>query len=458
MAPMGYGAPAQPAHPGGIDPYSETGIMPAYGNWPGQGMPQPGMPMGMPPVPGQMGYAPGTGYGVELGAPVRKRSPVRLIAVAVVVLLGAAIGIKVVADRGETEQVAATSVKKGDPCEGVGETCADPTDQTCLNCLNKRTRLSRGRELFSQGDFSGAVQEFQRVLQEVDPLDNTALRLRYVSYEFWVLNAMGDTLRDRSQTAAQKVQKMQDDLAKAKELYDRFGKASYTKDTPEPTLANARNQLSEAVSLLNGIAKMKSDDPSARSIQAEADQLRGRALGQINRLKVIKMASAQEAFTESVAAVFNEAMQLKSSGNLARASAKFKEVMDKDPEHKTPYADQARQELDSIGKALKDRAKPLVSDATYKMHTEQWVEARVKLQEALKIDPNLEEARAKLAEVNEECQKRAKKLYSEAKVQYNVSQYSQAEKLLRQVLTFVPDKNDDTHQKAERMLQDMGKN
>jgi len=446
--------PTPAALNGGHDPYSETGIMPAYGNWPGQ--PGGGQEMGGYSAAGAYGQ-PGA-YGTEMGgAPVKNRKPLRLVMVAVLVLVGAAIGIKTVSTRSQPTDAVVVGLST-DPCAGVGETCPDSTDQNCLNCLNKRARLARGQELFGQKEFESAIAEFQRILADIDPLDHKAARFRYISYEYQVLTGMEDTLRDRSQTTAQKLQRMKEDFSKAQDLAERYLRASYTKDTPEATVATARARLSEAVSLLNAVTKTKSDDPGAGKLRSDAESLRGRAVYQISRLGKLKEVSAQETFTQSVQQLFEEAQALKSGGNMARAQTKFREVMDKDPQHKTPYYEQAKQELEAINHSLKDRAKPLLNEAIAKIKNEQWVEARSKLQEALKIDPNLDEARAKLAEVNEECLKRAKKLYSEAKVQYNVSQYSQAEKLLRQVIAFVPDKEDDINQKAVRMLQDMGKN
>ena len=106
---------------------------------------------------------------------------------------------------------------------------------------------------------------------------------------------------------------------------------------------------------------------------------------------------------------------------------------------------------------MKDRAKPLVAEATQKMKNEQWTEARAKLNEALRIDPNLEEAQAKLRQVDAECLSQAKELFSTAKIQFNAQQFGQAEKLLRKVLALVPDKDQELNQKSVKMLKEMGK-
>lgn len=463
MPPMPPGmAPMPPGGHGGIDPYSETGIMPAYPGWqpgmpmdPMQAQGMGGMPMGGMPM-GGMPYQAGPGM-TELGMPTQpKKSPLRLIAVAVVVLLGLAIGIKVISNKSAPTEVATAQIQ-GDPCDAYGDGCQDPTDQKCLTCQNEKARLTRGLELFRQGDYDDASQEFARILTEYDPTDVKATRYRYIAYEFWVLGAMEDTLRDRSQTNAQKSQKIKDDLAKAKEIYDRYGKASFTRDTPEATLAQARTGLSEAVNLLTNIAKIKTDEPAAVTMQKEADTLKRNALSQINRMRSIKEASAQEAFVSSVAQVFQDAESFKSAGNFGKASQKYREVIDKDRERKTQYPAMAQAELDNLNKAVKDRAKPLVAEATQKMKNEQWTEARAKLQEALRIDPNLEEAQSKLRQVDAECLTQAKELFSTAKIQFNAQQFGQAEKLLRKVLALVPDKDQDLNQKSVKMLKEMGK-
>lgn len=455
------GFPAPPGAPSpGIDPYSETGIMPAYPQWPGAqpsmpGQPMPGMPMPGMPMPGQPGaYAGGM---TELGIPATpKKSPIRLVALGVVIVLFSAIGIKTVMDRGKPTQ-ATVAVVQTDKCEGVGETCTDPTNKECMDCLTKRARFSRGLELFQQGEYGESAQEFGRILTDLDPADVRAARFRYISYEFWVLSTMEDTLRDRSQTDTQKIQRIKEDYTKAKELWDRYGRASYTRDTPEATLATARNGLSEAVNLLTAVGKITTEDKDAKAAQKEADTLRRNALAQINRLRTIKEASAQEAFVQTIQQLFEEANAAKNSGNLGKAAAKYKEVIDKDSARKTQYPGMAQAELESLNKAMKDRAKPLVAEASQRMKSEQWPEARAKLVEALKIDPNLEEAQSKLRQVEQECMSQASKLFSEARLQYNVQQFNQAEKLLRKVLILVPDKGEEIHQKSLKLLRDMGK-
>lgn len=393
----------------------------------------------------------------ELGMPTApKRSPLRLVAVAVVVILFAAIGIKTIADKGKPAQTNMVEAKV-DPCDAVGDTCPDPTDQACMTCLSKRARLNRGQELFRQGEYELAAQEFGRILKEIDPIEPRATRYQFIAYEFQTLAVMEAALQDRSQTAAQKLQKIKDDFAKGKELYERFARASYTKDTPETTLADARSRLSEAVNLLNNVTKVHSDEKEAKDIQKEAETIKRNAQAQINRLRSIKEASAQVAFESKVQTTFEEANQLKASGNMGKAAQKYREVIDLDKGGKTGYAAQAQAELDSLSKAMKDRAKPLVAEAASRMKNEQWIEARAKLQEALRIDPTLEEAQSRLATVDAECEARARKLFSEAKVQYNVSQYSAAEKLLKQVFQLVPDKSHELNQKATKMMQDMGK-
>lgn len=393
----------------------------------------------------------------ELGMPtVPKRNPLRLVAVAVVVLLFAAIGIKVIADKGKPSETAMVEAKV-DPCDAVGDTCPDPTDQACMTCLSKRARLNRGQELFRQGEYDLAAQEFGRILKEIDPIEPRATRYQFIAYEFQVLAVLEAALQDRSQTAAQKLQKIKEDFAKGKELYERFARASYTKDTPESTLADARARLSEAVNLLNNVSKVHSDEKEAKDIQKEAETLKRNAQGQINRLRSIKEASAQVAFESKVQTTFDEANQLKAAGNMGKAAQKYREVIELDKGGKTGFAAQAQAELDSLSKAMKDRAKPLVAEAASRMKNEQWIEARAKLQEALRIDPTLEEAQSRLATVDAECEARARKLFSEAKVQFNVQQNAAAEKLLKQVFQLVPDKGHELNQKATKMMQDMGK-
>ncbi len=439
-AQPGPQAPVEPA----VDPYSETGVMPVYDPMASQGY-------GAAP-----GYVPQGGYGVELGgAPTRKRNPLRTVAIALVALLVGAIIIKVATDQGG-EDTATRPAVVVDPCANVGDTCPDATDQACLNCLAKRGRINRGKELFAQKEFGQAIQEFQRVLQDIDPLDQKAMLLRYVSYEYWVLSALDETLKDRTQTLAQKIEQLRNDFENGRQLLDRYGKY-YSKDTPESTLSRARSRLNEAVSLFNDVLRSKVDDPEAEAIRKETEKLRTKALNYIYRISAAKKASAEEAFQQEIESLFNQAMSAKASGKLPQAQSLFKQVLAKDPDDKSGKCGQARQELASISRAMKERAKPLYQQALTLIRNEQWVEARIKLQQALKIDPEFAEAQGKLIDVNRECTKRAQKMYSEAKVQYNIGQYAKAEKLLKQALIYAPDPSSSINQKAKEILKKMGK-
>ncbi len=404
----------------------------------------------------QPGYPAQAGYGVELAAPqARKRSPLLLGAIAIVAVLVIAMIVKVSTSGGGESSGGNLSVAD-DPCANVGDTCPDATDQICLNCLAKRGRLARGRELFAQKEFGEAVQEFQRVLQDIDPLDQVAMQLRYVSYEYWVLSALDETVRDRSQTVAQKLEKMRADFEQGRKLVDRYGR-SYGKNTPEATLARARARLNEAVSLFNDVIKSKVDDPEADAIQEEAEKLRTKALNASYRISVVKKASAEQAFIQEVNDIFNRGMTAKANANLTRAQALFKEVLAKDPEDKAGKCSSARQELASINRAMKERARPLYNEALTLMRNEQWIEARRKLQQALRIDPDFAEAKGKFIDANRECTKRAETLYREAKVQFNIGQYGKAEKLLNQALKYAPDPSSKVNRKAKEMLKKMGK-
>jgi tetratricopeptide (TPR) repeat protein len=150
-------------------------------------------------------------------------------------------------------------------------------------------------------------------------------------------------------------------------------------------------------------------------------------------------------------------MAAKAEGNFSRASSLFKDVIEKDAQDKSGLVDQARQELNGLNRAKAEQAKPLYDEAVRLIRNEQWVEARKKLTQAVKIDPNFAEAQGRLEEVKAECRKRAESLYREARVQSNIQQYSQAEKLLRQALQYVPDPDDPINEKINRELKNIGK-
>ena len=455
----GEGSTLPPTGAQPVDPYSETGIMPAYGNWPGQATgPRPGAP--------EMGYT-GTQYSPELGgsAPKKKRSVLFRVMVAVVILLGAAIAWKTMRQAPPSQEAAAPAGGFYDPCANVGDTCPDPTDEQCRQCLNIRARINRGQELFAQKEFGQAVAEFQRVLDELDPGNEEARRYRYISYEFWTLSTVEEALQSQVQTLAQKMDKLRSDFEEAKALVTRYAKR-YPVDTSERTLSTVRSRLNSAISKLRKVQKAAMDDaiqgskvaaPEAEKIKKEAQSLQSQAAVALRRITKIKQEAAEQSFEQSIQAIYEEGKMLKASGGLAKAQAKFQEVIAKDPTEKTAYVSLARQEIKSIDRILKDRAKPLLKDAIKKMRNKQYIEARSKLQEALRIDPNLTEARERLENVNRELEQHARQLYSEAKVQFNVEQYRKAEKLLRQVLALVPDKNNEVHKNAVKMLKQIDK-
>lgn len=470
---------------GGVDPYAETGFMPAYSPWAAQ-------QMGLAPQPGQaaapqqeateaapaqqaaaaynaaqMAYyqqqqqqagAANPYAGVEMVQAEPKKSPLKFVLVAVLLLIVVGFGFKIKSDAQKSADAAATAAVQ-DPCAkyDLVRGCEDATDEVCRKCLILKTRLDTGKELFKRKEFSSALVEFQQVLQNIDPENDDARRMAYLTYEFWVLTNAETVLSDRSQSSAQKLTTITTELDKAKKIYERWGKTAFTRQSPQATINAGKAELNTAALSLNNMLKINVDDPAAKALQQEGEQLKSKVNYKLGEIRRVMEVGTAEAFNKEVQSLYEEGMAAKNRGDNKTAIARFEDTISRDPNGETSYSGQARSEIANLKASVRNRAQPLYDQALTKINQELHLEARAKLQEAVKIDPTFAEAKAKLAEVNAVCEKQGQKIYNEAKVQFNVSQFAQAEKMLKQVLEYIPDPNNETHQRAKKLLQQIQK-
>lgn len=296
-------------------------------------------------------------------------------------------------------------------------TTAAPADRAATDPL-----MAEGMQHFASGQYFEAAGAFYRVLQ-LDSGHADARRMGFLACEFITLTEVRGALVSRTTSDSARAD------AKAKAL-DAVAKAA----AGDLTVVHARAVLDEASAL-------SPDD---------AELLAARSSLDARQSAVSRAASAGKAAAQAkeVGGRLASARADLDKGAYGKAMKGFEAVMAADPSRSSPEYYQAEEGMRTAKDRMKSESKAAWSDATAAVKAGDWLTARKRLNEVVRIDPYNEAAVARLAEARRHLKELASELYKEARTLEGLGQDDKAVSLYHKVQLYVDDESDPLSQKA----------
>lgn len=286
--------------------------------------------------------------------------------------------------------------------------------------------MAEGMKSFAEARYFDAAAAFYRVLQ-VAPGHKDARRMGYVACEFITLAEVRSALVARTTSDAAKAE------AEAKAIAAVASAQAGTMPVPEAraivdaalALAPADPELLAAVAALN-----------TREAQVSRAQSAGRA----------------EARTRSLDAMLAEGQSFVERAQYAKAVRSFEGVVAADASRATPQFYAAEEGIRTAKDRMKSESKVAWSEANTAIKAGDWVTARARLREVLKVDPYNDAANIKLADAQKRLREQASEVYKEARVMEEIQQTDKALAAYQKVLRYVDDPGDSLAQKAQQRM------
>ncbi|MSQ02200.1 MAG: FHA domain-containing protein [Myxococcales bacterium] len=282
--------------------------------------------------------------------------------------------------------------------------------------------MAEGMLHFAAARYFEAAGAFYRVLQ-LDAGHADARRMGFLACEFITLAEVRSALVTRTTSDSARAE------ARTRAL-DAVAKAR----AGEFTVAEARALLDEASAL-------SPDD---------AELLTARAFLDARQTAVARAASAGKAVAHAkeVGGRLAAARADLDKGAYAKAVKGFEAVMAADPSRSTPDFYQAEEGVRTAKDRMKAESKSAWSQATAAVKAGDWLTARKRLNEVVRIDPYNEAAVARLADARRHLKEDASELYKEARTLEGLGQNDKAVSLYHKVQLYVDDEADPLSQKA----------
>ncbi len=313
--------------------------------------------------------------------------------------------------------VAAAAPSAGPPALSTSITTSAPADRTATDPL-----MAEGMQHFAAGQYFEAAGAFYRVLQ-LDAAHADARRMGFLACEFITLTEVRTSLVSRTTSDSARAE------AKLRAL-DAVAKAG----AGELTVVEARPLLEEAIAL-------SPEDPDLLTARASLDARQSA----VSRAVTAGKAAAQ---AKEVGGRLTSARADLDKGAYGKAVKGFEAVMTADPNRSSPEYYQAEEGMRTAKDRMKAESKPAWSDATAAVKAGDWLTARKRLNEVVRIDPYNEAAVSRLAEARRHLKEDASELYKEARTLEGLGQNDKAVSLYHKVQLYVDDESDPLSQKA----------
>lgn len=321
-----------------------------------------------------------------------------------------------------------TAAKSPESIEAVS------TGATAEASGNVTQLLQEGNELFRTGKYVEAVEKYAQV-QRVAPNNPVATRMGYHACEFLVLRSLKDALVRKSTSATEQ-------------------QVAYDKAMTEAgaALSGARGAPSVSAAI-DGLVAVKAFYPDDQALADKVQQLERRRSAGVVAAKEKKVAE----YTSSVATLFEAAQARVSRGDNIGAIPAFQKVLDADSTRQTDFYYQAEEQIRRCKSVLSEKAREPYRQGLDALKSQDYLAARVKLREAVSIDPYNGAAQSRLREAQNALDQTAQKFWSEGEVYERSNQIQLAIGRYRKVIDYSESANSGLAKKAkdriDRLLQ-----
>ncbi len=283
--------------------------------------------------------------------------------------------------------------------------------------------MAEGMQRFAEAKYFEAAAAFYRVLQ-VDPHNPDARRMGFVACEFITLGEVRSALVSRTTSEAARAE------AEAKALAA----------VEQAILGDIPN--ADAQALLDAALTLSPGDPELVDAQVRLSTRQAAVARAVTTQKA-------EAKVRSLDAMLAQGQSELERGKYSQAVKSFEAVMAADPSRSAPQYYQAEEGVRAAKDRMKAESKAAWSEANAAMKGGDWVTARERLEQVLRIDPYNDSASVKLVEVRKRLRDEASEIYKEARVLEDIQQTEKAIALYQKVIRYVDDENDSLSRKAK---------
>ncbi len=297
-------------------------------------------------------------------------------------------------------------------------TTAAPADRSVTDPV-----MAEGMTHFAAGRYFDAAGSFYRVLQ-LDPDHVDARRMGFLAVEFITLAEVRTALVARTTSESTRAD------AKAAGL-DAVARAE-AGDLP----------VAEARPLLEAALAVAPDDAELLDAKARLDSRQSA----VARAATAGKAAAQ---AQKLGDALASAQADLDKGSHARAVKGFEAVLAADPTRASPEYYKAEEGIRTAKDRMKADSKAAWAEASTAIKAGDWLTARKRLQEVVKIDPYNDTASTKLAEARRELKEQASEIYKEARTLEGLGQNDKAISLYHKVQLYVGDESDPLSKKAQ---------
>ncbi|MBM4393672.1 MAG: FHA domain-containing protein [Deltaproteobacteria bacterium] len=321
---------------------------------------------------------------------------------------------------------AATTGEPRSPATADPASPGEPPPASALDATSRamvEAGMAEGMQRFAEGMYIDAAAAFYRVLR-VDPRNPYARWMGFVACEFITLGEVRAALVSRTTSEAAR--------AEAEALALAAVEQAIAGSIPS---ADAQALLATALTLSPG-------DPELVDARARLST---------RQAAVARAATTQkaEAMARSLDAMLAQGQSEFERGKYSQAVKSFEAVRAADLSRSTPQYYQAEEGVRAAKDRMKAESKAAWSEANAAMNGGDWVTARERLEQVLRIDPYNESASVKLVEVRKRLRAEASEIYKEARVLEDIQQAEKAIALYQKVIRYVDDENDSLSRKAK---------
>ena len=298
-------------------------------------------------------------------------------------------------------------------------------DQLRLAQINRQ--MDEGMRLFQGAKYLEAADKFLKVIQ-LDPSHEAAKRMGFLSCEFITIQAMQASVAERAMDDAER-QKVRDEALAA---YEEAKKNAYQ-------LRPAQTKIDEALEVNSGDAEL---------IAAKED------LGQrIGNAAVAAASYNLQKLEKEVEALYEQGQGELSRSNYNAAIKYFEQVLVKDMDRKTSTAPKAEEGIRRAKSEMARGARESYQAGLAAMRGGDFLGARAKFRETLRIDPYNASAQSKLGEAQAQLETMASTEFKKGKTMEQANQPDRAMGHYNQVLVLIDNRGNPTYQNAQARIQ-----
>ena len=286
--------------------------------------------------------------------------------------------------------------------------------------------IGQGNALFAEKKYLEAVEKYAAV-QKLSPNNATATKMGYHACEFMVVQAMYNTITQRSSSMAEQQEAYDAAMAQADEAIER------------------RGNIGQAIAAVQEVMEFYPED---QALQDTLTRLQSRYRGAVAYSRQKK----QEEHEASIGDLFSTAQNDRNRGDSMAAIQGYQRVLAADPDKQTELYWKAEEEIRQIKAELSARGREAYRAGLSAMKSGDYITARSQFRETLRLDPFNQVAQRRLDEVQAKLDQLAQKFWSEAEIYEKTNQLEMAIGRYRKVMEYSASSSSTLSQKAKKRI------